>query len=155
MCFICGIKRLVVKGYASYPATQVPVYRRQVIRRVRACPNHAHYEFTVTREKGIRMSYSIVRYQGEDEPVVIGNVQRRDVAEAFCLALSYLSGVCNTGYRYAICHTPRLAKGDGIALLEKFFDGEESLVKALSDCDEIKTNKILNKFLGRHNEEIM
>lgn len=131
------------------------VDRSQISRRARAFPNSAHYRIYYNAQKGIIMSYSIVRYQGEEEPVVIGNIQRHDVAEAFCLALSHLSGVHGAGYRYVICPTPRLAKGDGVDLLEKFFAGEDYLIKILSVCDELKSNKILEKFLGRHNEEIM
>lgn len=148
-------KAFYCEGYASYPATKMPVYRRQANRRVRAFPNNAHYRVYYNAQKGIIMSYSIVRYQGEDEPVVIGNIQRHDAAEAFCLALSHLSDVHGAGYKYVICPTPRLAKGDGVDLLEKFFDGEAPLIKTLSKCNELKSNKILEKFLGRHNEEIM
>jgi hypothetical protein len=131
------------------------VYRSQASRRARAFPNSAHYRIYYNAQKGIIMSYSIVRYQGEDEPVVIGNIQRHDAAEAFCLALSHLSDAHGAGYRYAICPTPRLARGDGVDLLERFFEGEGALIKTLSDCDELKSNKILEKFLGQHNEEIM
>lgn len=98
------------------------------------------------------MSFAVISSKEGEQPVIIGNLQRKDVAETLCDIMNHLSFMMKAGYEYSVCPLPKLVKKDGIQVLEQYFDEYKEMIPIIALSTELKKNKIVKQFLEAHNE---
>lgn len=98
------------------------------------------------------MSFAVISSKEGEQPVIIGNLQRKDVAETMCDVMNHLSFMMKAGYEYSVCPLPKLVKRDGVQVLERFFENEKEMIPIIALSTELKKNKIVKQFLEAHNE---
>lgn len=98
------------------------------------------------------MSFAVISSKEGEQPVIIGNLQRKDVAETLCDIMNHLSFMMKAGYEYSVCPLPKLVKKDGIQVLEQYFDEDKEMIPIIALSTELKKNKIVKQFLEAHNE---
>lgn len=98
------------------------------------------------------MSFAVISSKEGEQPVIIGNLQRKDVAETLCDIMSHLSFMMKAGYEYSVCPLPKLVKKDGIQVLEQYFEEDKEMIPIIALSTELKKNKIVKQFLEAHNE---
>lgn len=98
------------------------------------------------------MSFAVMSSKEGEQPVIIGNLQRKDVAETLCDIMNHLSFMMKAGYEYSVCPLPKLVKKDGIQVLEQYFEEDKEMIPIIALSTELKKNKIVKQFLEAHNE---
>ncbi|MBR2008305.1 MAG: hypothetical protein IKA01_10105 [Alistipes sp.] len=98
------------------------------------------------------MSFAVISSKEGEQPVIIGNLQRKDVAETLCDIMNHLSDMLKAGYVYSVCPLPRLVKRDGVQVLEQYFEEDKEMIPIIALSTELRKNKIVKQFLEAHNE---